>query len=129
MIERPEHLVGTTYKISPPIVEESIYVTINNLEVNGVLRPVEIFINSREMRSFQYISLITRLLSAHMREDEAFPIFLLQELADTYQPGGGYFIPKTRHWAHSIVAHIGWILQRHCEDLGLIPKEEDAEEK
>ena len=123
MIDRPEIVVGKTYKLNPPIIDEAIYVTINDAEIGGTVRPIEIFINSKDMKSFQWISLITRLLSAHMREDKEFPVFLLEEMDETYSPGGGYFIPRTQYWAHSIVAHIGWILRRHCIELGVVQKE------
>ena len=123
MLERPEVVHGKTYKLKPPIIEEAIYVTINDADVGGQVRPVEVFINSKNMASFQWISLITRLVSAHMREDREFPAFIIDEMVDTYSPGGFYFIPGTGIRVESIVAHIGIVLRGHCIDLGLVPRE------
>ena len=88
------------------------------------MRPIELFINSKDMQSFQWISLITRLLSAHMRTAKGFPTFVIDEMLETYDPHGGYYIPGTQYRAHSIVAHIGWVLREHCRQLGLIPKDD-----
>jgi hypothetical protein len=123
MIDRPEIVHGKTYKLKPPIIDESVYVTINDAEIGGAMRPVEVFINSKNMQSFQWISLITRLLSAHMRTAEEFPVFVIDEMLETYDPHGGYMIPKTQGVrVNSIVAHIGWVLKQHCIELGVIPK-------
>ena len=122
MLERPERVSGKTYKLKPPIIDEAVYLTINDAEINGQMRPVEIFINSKNMESFQWISLITRLVSAHMRTAEEFPHFVIEEMLETYDPHGGYVIPRTEGVrVHSIVAHIGYILQEHCKTLGVMP--------
>ena len=113
MLDRPEVIQGKTYKLKPPIIDEAVYVTINDAEINGTMRPVELFINSKNMASFQWISLITRLLSAHMRVAEEFPIFIVDEMMDTYDPHGSYFIPGSGVKVNSIVAHIGWVLKQH----------------
>ena len=123
MIDRPEIVLGKTYRLKPPIIDESVYVTINDAEIEGVMRPIELFINSKDMQSFQWISLITRLLSAHMRTAEEFPYFISEEMMDTCDPHGGYYIPGTQSRAHSMVAPIGWVLREHCRGLGLMPKE------
>ena len=120
MLERPERVNGKTYKLKPPIIEEAVYLTINDAEINGQLRPVEIFVNSKNMDSYQWISLITRLVSAHMRTSDEFPHFVIEEMLCTHDPHGSYFIPRTSIKVPSIVAHIGHILQEHCKELGLI---------
>ena len=125
MLERPEIVHGVTYKLKPPIIEEAIYLTINSAEVRGQLRPVELFINSKNMESFQWISLITRLVSAHMRTADEFPHFVIDEMLETYDPHGGYFIPGSGLKANSIVAHIGHILREHCRGLGVEPGVEE----
>ena len=125
MLDRPEIVHGVTYKLKPPIIEEAIYLTINSAEVNGQMRPVELFINSKNMDSFQWISLITRLVSAHMRTAGAFPHFVIEEMLNTYDPHGSYFIPGTGVKTPSIVAHIGYILREHCRGLGVEPEVEE----
>src|SRR5690606_33552458 len=59
-IERPDVLIGSTYKIKSPLVEHAMYVTINDIVLNGGTeheqrRPFEIFINSKSMEHFQWI--------------------------------------------------------------------------
>src|SRR5687768_11064427 len=51
-IQRPEMLVGSTYKIKTPVSDHAMYVTINDIVLNEGTpheqrRPFEIFINSR----------------------------------------------------------------------------------
>lgn len=72
-IERPEVLIGSTYKIKSPLVEHAIYVTINDIVLNAgneheQRRPFEIFINSKSMEHFQWIVALTRIMSAVFRK-------------------------------------------------------------
>ncbi|HCX88080.1 MAG TPA: NrdJb, partial [Gammaproteobacteria bacterium] len=51
-VERPEMLVGSTYKIKTPLSDHALYVTINDIVLNPQTpyekrRPFEIFINSK----------------------------------------------------------------------------------
>lgn len=127
MIERPEVINGATYKIKPPIIDEAVYITINDAKIDGAIRPIEIFINSKNMKNFPWISCVTRLLSAQLRQGGEFPSFVIDELLDTYDPSGGYFIPKTSIKVNSIVAHIGYVLKTHCENLGLLNNQPSLE--
>ena len=50
-LERPEVLIGSTYKIKTPVSDHAMYVTINDIVLNEGTeheqrRPFEIFINS-----------------------------------------------------------------------------------
>ena len=72
-IERPEVLIGSTYKIKSPLVEHAMYVTINDIVLNAgseheQRRPFEIFINSKSMDHFQWIVALTRIMSAVFRK-------------------------------------------------------------
>ncbi|HLI18914.1 MAG TPA: NrdJb, partial [Rhodanobacteraceae bacterium] len=56
-LERPEILIGATYKIKSPLFEHALYVTINDIVLNAgtefeMRRPFEIFINSKNMDHF-----------------------------------------------------------------------------
>ncbi len=120
-MDRPEIVSGTTYKITPSKIDSAIYITINNIEINGKTRPIEVFINCKDMESYQWISCTTKLLSAILRHDGEFPAYAIQELLDTHDPTGGYIVPKSGgYFAPSIVAHIGWIIKRHCVALELM---------
>src|SRR5437588_12818 len=68
-LERPEVLVGSTYKIKTPISDHAMYVTINDIVLNEGTefeqrRPFEIFINSKNLDHFQWIVALTRIISA-----------------------------------------------------------------
>ena len=59
-LERPEVLLGSTYKVKTPLSEHALYVTINDVVLNAGTeheqrRPFEIFINSKNMEHFQWI--------------------------------------------------------------------------
>ena len=71
--ERPDVLVGSTYKIKSPLVEHAMYVTINDIVLNAGTdheqrRPFEVFINSKSMEHFQWIVALTRIMSAVFRK-------------------------------------------------------------
>src|SRR3546814_19667265 len=72
-VERPEVLIGSTYKIKTPLVEHAMYVTINDIVLNPgteheLRRPFEVFINSKNMDHFQWIVALTRIMSAVFRK-------------------------------------------------------------
>jgi len=121
-VHRPQRLQGKTYKIKPPIIEEAVYITINDMAMpDGSLRPIEVFINSKNMASFQWISLLTRLLSALFRQPGPFPTFVFEEFGNTFDPHGAYIIPGSNgRKANSIAHHIGMVIVDHCKEIGVL---------
>ena len=94
-LERPEELIGSTYKIKTPLSEHALFVTINDITLNPgteheLRRPFEIFINSKNMEHFQWIIALTRILSAVFRKGGD-ATFLVDELRSVFDPQGGYF--------------------------------------
>ncbi|MDP7119984.1 MAG: hypothetical protein QF395_06630, partial [Arenicellales bacterium] len=94
-VERPEMLVGSTYKIKTPLSDHALYVTINDIVLNPETpyekrRPFEIFINSKNMDHFQWIVALTRIISAVFRKGGD-ATFLVEELRSVFDPQGGYF--------------------------------------
>ena len=94
-IERPEMLLGSTYKIKSPLVEHAFYVTINDIILNAgteheARRPFEVFINSKSMEHFQWIVALTRIMSAVFRKGGDVT-FLVEEMKAVFDPKGGYF--------------------------------------
>jgi len=72
-LERPEVLIGSTYKIKTPVSDHAMYVTINDIVLNeGTAheqrRPFEVFINSKNLDHFQLIVALTRVISAVFRK-------------------------------------------------------------
>jgi hypothetical protein len=131
-LERPETLLGSTYKIKTPLTEHAMYVTINDIVLNPGTphekrRPFEIFINSKDMAHFQWVVALTRVISAVFRKGGDVT-FLVEELHSVFDPRGGYF--KKGRYTPSLVAELGDVIERHLKTIGLIPTEEmDAHRK
>lgn len=122
-LERPETLVGSTFKIKSPLFEHALYVTINDIVLNAGTRheqrrPFEIFINSKNMDHFQWIVALTRILSAVFRKGGDVT-FIVEELKAVFDPRGGYF-KSGGVYMPSIVAEIGAVLEQHMKNIGLI---------
>ncbi|HEU0223987.1 MAG TPA: hypothetical protein VFR29_00965 [Steroidobacteraceae bacterium] len=123
-LERPEVLIGSTYKIKTPVSDHAMYLTINDIMLNEGTehehrRPFEIFINSKNLDHFQWIVALTRIISAVFRKggDVA---FLTEELKAVFDPRGGYWQPGGK-FMPSIVAEIGYVVERHLQTIGLMP--------
>jgi hypothetical protein len=122
-LERPETLVGSTYKIKSPLFEHALYVTLNDIVLNAGTqyeqrRPFEIFINSKNMDHFQWIVALTRILSAVFRKGGDVT-FLVEEMKAVFDPRGGYF-KAGGVYMPSIVAEIGAVIEQHMKMIGLI---------
>ena len=122
-VERPESLLGSTYKIKTPLSEHALYVTINDIVLNEgtpheLRRPFEIFINSKNMDHFQWIVALTRIVSAVFRKGGDVT-FLAEELRSVFDPRGGYF-KKGGKFMPSLVAEIGDVIEQHLREIGMI---------
>jgi len=122
-VERPETLVGSTFKIKSPLFEHALYVTINDIVLNAGTqheqrRPFEIFINSKNMDHFQWIVALTRILSAVFRKGGDVT-FIVEELKAVFDPRGGYF-KSGGVYMPSIVAEIGGVIEQHMKNIGMI---------
>jgi len=122
-LERPDVLVGSTYKIKTPLSEHALYVTINDVVLNQGTeheqrRPFEVFINSKNMEHFQWIVALTRIVSAVFRKGGDVT-FLVEELQAVFDPRGGYF-KKGGKYMPSLVAEIGDAIENHLRAIGLL---------
>lgn len=122
-IERPEVLIGSTYKIKSPLVEHAMYVTINDIVLNAgteheLRRPFEIFVNSKSMEHFQWIVALTRIMSAVFRKGGDVT-FLVDEMKAVFDPKGGYF-KAGGVYMPSLVAELGAIVEDHLKSIGMI---------
>jgi len=121
-LERPEILVGSTYKLKTPLSEHAFYITINDIILNEGTRheqrrPFEIFINSKNMEHFQWVVALTRVISAVFRKGGD-ATFLVDELKAVFDPQGGYF--KRGRFMPSLVAELGEAIEHHMKLIGLI---------
>ena len=131
-VERPEVLIGNTYKIKSPLVEHAMYVTINDIVLNPgteheLRRPFEVFINSKNMDHFQWIVALTRIMSAVFRKGGDVT-FLVDEMKAVFDPRGGYF-KAGGVYMPSIVAEIGAVVEDHLKHIGMIVDDEISPEK
>ena len=129
-IERPDVLIGSTYKIKSPLVEHAFYVTINDIVLNAgteheLRRPFEVFINSKSMEHFQWIVALTRIMSAVFRKGGDVT-FLVEEMKAVFDPKGGYF-KAGGVYMPSLVAELGMIIEDHLKSIGLLHDPEMSE--
>lgn len=123
-LERPEMLLGSTYKVKTPISDHAMYVTINDIILNADTdfeqrRPFEIFINSKNLDHYQWIVALTRIMSAVFRKGGDVT-FLVDELKAVFDPRGGYWQPGGK-FMPSIIAELGHIVEKHLRYIGLLP--------
>jgi len=122
-LERPEMLIGSTYKVKTPVSDHAMYVTINDIVLNEGTpheqrRPFEIFINSKNLDHYQWIVALTRIMSAVFRKGGDVT-FLVDELKAVFDPRGGYWQPGGKFMA-SIIAELGHIVEKHLIQIGLL---------
>jgi hypothetical protein len=129
-IERPDFLLGSTYKVKTPVDQHALYITINDIILNQDTdheerRPYEVFINSKSMEHFQWVIALTRVISAVFRKGGDIT-FLIEELSSVYDPNGGYY-KKGGVFMPSLVAEIGAVIEKHMTSIGMIAPEEMSE--
>lgn len=121
-MQRPECLAGNTYKVVPP-EDKALYVTINHYTMNEGQPnernvPFEIFIEGGSVAHRQWVSLSTRLITSIWRKGGNCD-FIVEDMKETFDPKGGYFIPGGGgRFANSIVAHIGFVIEKHLQKIG-----------
>jgi hypothetical protein len=126
-VQRPEMLVGSTYKVKTPVSDHAMYVTINDIVLNEGTpyeqrRPFEVFINSKNLDHFQWIVALTRIISAVFRKGGDVT-FLVDELKAVFDPRGGYWQAGGK-FMPSIIAELGYIIEKHLQTIGLLKKPE-----
>lgn len=126
-LERPEVLIGSTYKVKTPISDHAMYITINDIVLNESTehekrRPFEVFINSKNLDHYQWIVALTRIMSAVFRKGGDVT-FLVEELKAVFDPRGGYWQPGGK-FMPSIIAEIGHIVEKHLIMIGLMGSQE-----
>ncbi|MET3527972.1 adenosylcobalamin-dependent ribonucleoside-diphosphate reductase [Phenylobacterium koreense] len=107
---RPELLEGATYKLKWPESAHAVYVTINDAEFDGVRRPMEIFINSKNMEHYAWTLGLTRMISAVFRRGGDVS-FVPEELKAVFDPRGGAWLGG--RYVPSLLAAIGGVIERH----------------
>lgn len=128
VIERLHKLPSTTYKVRWPRADQAFYVTISDHEINGRKVPFEIFINSKSVQHHEWITALTRCISAIFRRGGDV-VFIVEELTQVFSAAGGSFMEGS--YVPSLVALIGRTIEEHFVSIGLIqakPKQESYPE-
>ncbi|MFM5952853.1 MAG: adenosylcobalamin-dependent ribonucleoside-diphosphate reductase [Novosphingobium sp.] len=107
-------LQGTTYKLRWPASAHALYVTINNAEIDGELRPFEVFINSKNLDHYAWSLALTRMISAVFRRGGDVD-FVVEELQAVFDPRGGAW--TNGRYVPSLLAAIGDIIETHLRQF------------
>jgi len=122
VMTRPSVVDAKVYKLKSAFVKNSVFITLSYMEENNKKRPVEIFINSKDLsRSHEYI-MLTRLISAVFRRD-ADVMFILEELQGILDPEGGRF--KEGNFYQSLYAEIAEVIETFFYDVEILNKPTD----
>jgi ribonucleoside-diphosphate reductase alpha chain len=119
-LDRPQALDGHTYKLKWPDSEHAIYLTINDILINGHRRPFEVFINSKNMEHYAWTLALTRMISAVFRRGGDVS-FVVEELKAVFDPRGGAWMQGK--YIPSILAAIGGVIEQHLIRIGFIEGE------
>jgi len=114
---RPEVIDAKVYKLKSSFVRYSVFITLTYVKDNSGIRPMEIFINSKDLtRAPEYV-MLTRLISAIFQSSDD-PMFILEELQGILDPNGG--IIKEWKYYHSFYAEIADVIGRFLFDVGIM---------
>ncbi len=112
---RPDIVQAKVYKLRSGFVKHNVYITLGYIEQNGRKRPIEIFINSKDLTKYAEYAVLTRLISAIFRKT-ANPVFILEELSSIHDPNGGYF--KNGKFIYSLYSEIADVMQQFFKEIG-----------
>ena len=116
---RPEVVDAKVYQVKSAFIKNSVFVTLSFIQHEEQIRPIEIFINSKDLtRAPEYV-VLTRLISAIFRRSPN-PMFILEELQGIFDPNGGSF--KEGKYYHSFYAEIADVIERFFYDVGILDK-------
>lgn len=123
---RPKVVDAKVYKVKSAFVKNSVFITLSYVETEKGRRPIEIFINSKDLNRAPEYVVLTRLISAIFRRATD-PMFILEELHGIHDPNGGSF--KEGRYYHSFYAEVAETIERFFYDVGIISKEDSKKDK
>ena len=116
---RPEVVDAKVYKLKSAFVKNSVFITLSYIKDDVGLKPIEIFINSKDLTKTSEYVVLTRLISAIFRRATN-PMFILEELQGIFDPNGGSF--KEGKYYHSFYSEIADVIERFFYDVKIIEK-------
>lgn len=120
---RPEVVDAKVYKLKSAFVKNSVFITLSYVKNENGIRPIEIFINSKDLTKTSEYVVLTRLISAIFRRGTN-PMFILEELQGIFDPNGGSF--KEGKYYHSFYSEIADVIERFFYDVKIIDKPQTA---
>jgi len=111
-VPRDAILDGQTYKLKWE--GTNFYITINNFTENGKTTPFEIFINTQDMKHFQWTQALTRMMSSVFRRGGDIS-FVVEDLKAIIDPNGGVWLEGK--YVPSFIALLGRTLETHLKFL------------
>jgi len=114
---RPYVVNARVYKVKSAFVKNSVFITLSYVETEIGRRPIEIFINSKDLNRAPEYVVLTRLISAIFRRATD-PMFILEELHGIHDPNGGSF--KDGKYYHSFYAEVAETIEKFFYDVGII---------
>ncbi|KAA3611101.1 MAG: hypothetical protein D8M58_14090 [Calditrichaeota bacterium] len=120
VVERPGIVDAKVYKLRSGFVKYSVYITLGYIVQNGKKRPIEIFINSKDLTKNAEYAVLTRLISAIFRKSSN-PSFILEELSSIHDPNGGYH--RNGRFVHSFYSEVADVIERFFLEIGVTEKE------
>ena len=123
---RPKVVDAKVYKVKSAFVKNSVFITLSYVDTEHGRRPIEIFINSKDLNRAPEYVVLTRLISAIFRRATD-PMFILEELHGIHDPNGGSF--KEGRYYHSFYAEVAETIEKFFYDVGIISKEDTKKDK
>lgn len=120
---RPEIVNAKVYKLRSGFVKHSVYITLGYIAQNARNRPIEIFINSKDLTKNAEYAVLTRLISAIFRKSNN-PVFILEELSSIHDPNGGYH--KNGKYIHSFYSEIADVIEQFFKEIGCMDQPEES---
>ena len=116
---RPHVVDAKVYKVKSAFVNNSVFITLSYVETDQGRRPIEIFINSKDLNRAPEYVVLTRLISAIFRRASD-PMFILEELHGIHDPNGGSY--KDGTYYHSFYAEVADVIERFFYEVNIIEK-------
>lgn len=123
---RPKVVDAKVYKVKSAFVKNSVFITLSYVETEIGRRPIEIFINSKDLNRAPEYVVLTRLISAIFRRATD-PMFILEELHGIHDPNGGSF--KEGRYYHSFYAEVAETIEKFFYDVGIISEEDSKKDR
>ena len=117
---RPKVVDAKVYKVKSAFVKNSVFITLSYIDSDNGRKPIEIFINSKDLNRAPEYVVLTRLISAIFRRATD-PMFILEELHGIHDPNGGSF--KGGKYYHSFYAEVAETIERFFYDVEIIDKD------